>query len=595
MAIPLPQIFSDSLRVLAADFEIGVEMVLRMGTSLAPGSLWESGLGAMCGFVLWVFYVAQTGDEKMKLSAILTGLVACLCTAAANADLSGAYEAQNWSSTGIRDGTTSVTPSSGFTDTIAFGYDVDLGNPGNGVSFRTTTFSVVADRTGTVTFDYDYSGFHAFVNTNVYFEVFAETSSGTTSMVIVNEPNSGGFAYNGSITIDVEAGMSFGIVVGGGNFDSNSVINGTVTLSNFQHPMALRNAYAMENWSTTGIADGTTAITPDTGETSVASFSYDVDLGNPGDGVPFRTTTFSVPAGTTGTVTFDYDYNGFHSFFLANVYLEVFAETSNGRNSVVLVNQEDGGGFSYSGTVSIDVEKGMPFGIIVGGGNLDSNSVINGQVDIRNFRPALGFDNELRLENWNNSGIAEGTTSIDPISGAIDKAGFSYDVDLGNPGNGVLFRTTQWDINSNKTGMASFNWHYTGFHAFYLNSAYLEFFSQTSNGTHSVVVVNGPVSAAFDLSGSIQIPVEAGMPFGIVVGGSNHDSNSVINGTVAIDTLSIDFCPADFNHDNTINTQDVLAFLNAFTSNDPNADFNGDGTVDTQDVLAFLNAWTSGC
>lgn len=54
-------------------------------------------------------------------------------------------------------------------------------------------------------------------------------------------------------------------------------------------------------------------------------------------------------------------------------------------------------------------------------------------------------------------------------------------------------------------------------------------------------------------------------------------------------------CPADFNADFVVNTQDVLAFLNAWTSGDASADFNGDGTINTQDVLAFLNAWTSGC
>ena len=54
-------------------------------------------------------------------------------------------------------------------------------------------------------------------------------------------------------------------------------------------------------------------------------------------------------------------------------------------------------------------------------------------------------------------------------------------------------------------------------------------------------------------------------------------------------------CPADFNQDLNVNTQDVLAFLNAWTAGEASADFNGDGTVNTQDVLAFLNAWTSGC
>ena len=54
-------------------------------------------------------------------------------------------------------------------------------------------------------------------------------------------------------------------------------------------------------------------------------------------------------------------------------------------------------------------------------------------------------------------------------------------------------------------------------------------------------------------------------------------------------------CQADFNGDDTVNTLDVLAFLNAWTSGDPRADFNGDGSVNTLDVLAFLNAWNAGC
>lgn len=54
-------------------------------------------------------------------------------------------------------------------------------------------------------------------------------------------------------------------------------------------------------------------------------------------------------------------------------------------------------------------------------------------------------------------------------------------------------------------------------------------------------------------------------------------------------------CPGDFNGDGTVNTLDVLAFLNAWSAGDPRGDFNGDGTINTLDVLAFLNAWSAGC
>ncbi len=54
-------------------------------------------------------------------------------------------------------------------------------------------------------------------------------------------------------------------------------------------------------------------------------------------------------------------------------------------------------------------------------------------------------------------------------------------------------------------------------------------------------------------------------------------------------------CPPDFNNDGQVNTQDFIAFLNAWTAGDPRADFNEDGTINTQDFIAFLNAWTAGC
>lgn len=56
-----------------------------------------------------------------------------------------------------------------------------------------------------------------------------------------------------------------------------------------------------------------------------------------------------------------------------------------------------------------------------------------------------------------------------------------------------------------------------------------------------------------------------------------------------------DPCVADFNSDGSVNTLDVLAFLNAWNAEDPKADINGDGSINTLDVLAFLNAWTAGC
>jgi glucose/arabinose dehydrogenase len=54
-------------------------------------------------------------------------------------------------------------------------------------------------------------------------------------------------------------------------------------------------------------------------------------------------------------------------------------------------------------------------------------------------------------------------------------------------------------------------------------------------------------------------------------------------------------CRVDLNGDGSSNTQDVLTFLNLWSTTDPAADFNADGTVNTLDVLRFLNDWLVGC
>ncbi len=66
-------------------------------------------------------------------------------------------------------------------------------------------------------------------------------------------------------------------------------------------------------------------------------------------------------------------------------------------------------------------------------------------------------------------------------------------------------------------------------------------------------------------------------------------------GTFTFTLVSVEGCLADFNDDEMVNTQDVLAFLNAWTAGESSADINADQMVNTQDVLAFLNLWTTGC
>lgn len=77
---------------------------------------------------------------------------------------------------------------------------------------------------------------------------------------------------------------------------------------------------------------------------------------------------------------------------------------------------------------------------------------------------------------------------------------------------------------------------------------------------------------------------------------------TVADGLIVLD-ISDCPCLADHNHDNTVDTRDIIAFSSDWaaqrgancSTNDCSADITGDETVDSRDFIAFLNLWNSGC
>src|SRR5262249_18670976 len=191
--------------------------------------------------------------------------------------------------------------------------------------------------------------------------------------------------------------------------------------------------YELENWTSSGITGGSTTITPSSGPATSAQFSYNVNLGNPGGGVSFRTATFSTTAAASGTVSLNYDYAGFHAFFMTNETLQLYADGPSGRQTITLVNQNPASpanpsNFDYSGSTSITVNAGFGFGFIVGGSNFDSNSQINGTLTVSNLVTPASTDQR------GVSRIINGTVDI----GAFESRGFTMDVAGGNNQSAVV-------------------------------------------------------------------------------------------------------------------------------------------------------------
>lgn len=122
------------------------------------------------------------------------------------------------------------------------------------------------------------------------------------------------------------------------------------------------------------------------------------------------------------------------------------------------------------------------------------------------------------------------------------------------------------------------------------------YFSLTPNSPTLIALGLSPSDILESTDGVISLFAEANI-LGLL-----HDDNMtgmdmipLVNDSAEDTINSVVDCPADFNNDGTVDTLDVLAFLNAWASHSSGADFNEDGVVNTLDVLAFLNAWVPGC
>jgi hypothetical protein len=137
--------------------------------------------------------------------------------------------------------------------------------------------------------------------------------------------------------------------------------------------------YGLENpiealaWQASG--PGTRTSTADTGAADAMTFSYFLN----GSSVwNTQTWTFSALSPQTRVFTFDWNYSGYHAFFMVYAHARAFADGPNGRTYVELYTRTNGDGWNVSGLASLQLYAGYSFGIILDGRNYDSDARLIG-------------------------------------------------------------------------------------------------------------------------------------------------------------------------------------------------------------------------
>jgi len=125
-----------------------------------------------------------------------------------------------------------------FTNAAGSHHQFDYGiNPAGLGSSRTWNYHTTANTDGTVTLSYNYSGLHAWYFVTVFLKAYVKHNGVTTYYPLINAgpaicctSPSNGFAYSGSLDLNVKAGDEYGFEFGGSNSDGNNFLQGRLVV-----------------------------------------------------------------------------------------------------------------------------------------------------------------------------------------------------------------------------------------------------------------------------------------------------------------------------------------------------------------------------
>ena len=172
----------------------------------------------------------RRGGTALLILTLLAQLVAGVIPAAVGAaDDTATIVTGPWAV----DGETAVLTKDGSGGLVQLDYDLNPAGDGTTSWFMNS----VAAGTGQIQLDWRYTGFHAWFDVDVDLEVFvigAESSDFSEVLVDAHaddnasgEPT-GGFDYEGTVTLNVEAGDTIGFELSGRNYDTTNILRGTL-------------------------------------------------------------------------------------------------------------------------------------------------------------------------------------------------------------------------------------------------------------------------------------------------------------------------------------------------------------------------------
>ncbi len=157
----------------------------------------------------------------------------------------------------------------------------------------------------------------------------------------------------------------------------------------------------------------------------------------------------------------------------------------------------------------------------------------------------IGFTDGFEITNWERTEIlatdqvvTDGFTDMfqSDLAGAAQSAEFSYDVSL--PGGGVSNRTADFTITLANDAEITFDWEFTGMHAWW--QAFAEFRIIVNDEVIESPVDLTTTSGGYFFNGfDQQVNVKAGDKFGFRIGGQNFDSTSNLEGDLIVSNFRV--------------------------------------------------------